>query len=157
MKLLIQKLACRVSSRCIGNCAISKHICVDHYILLLKHLSKYVFIIHGFKHLSNSPDQRQHVPFKSSSTSFRFFGGNHPIKKNYIHSWWSYFSSFFLQPTNVSNLHWDWSTGFDIWTKPKQTNKQTPQQSNTLSLICMSDCVCLHACMYANDFCDSGW
>ena len=48
------------------NLAILGHVCVDHCILLLKHLSTHMrFISNGYKCFSktSSADPRQHVPF----------------------------------------------------------------------------------------------
>ena len=49
------------------NHAISSDTCMDHYILLLKHLSNHMhFITNGYKRFSktNSTDPRQRVPLK---------------------------------------------------------------------------------------------
>ena len=51
------------------NHAISMHVYVDHYILLLKHLANHIdFITNGCKRFSwtNSTDRRQHVPLKTN-------------------------------------------------------------------------------------------
>ena len=54
------------------NHAILRHICVDHCILLLKHLSNHMhFITNGYKRFSktNSTDPRQRVPLTFHSAS----------------------------------------------------------------------------------------
>ena len=52
------------------NRAISRHVCVDHCILLLQHLSTHMhFITNGYKRFSktNSTDPRQRVPSMTKS------------------------------------------------------------------------------------------
>ena len=53
------------------NHTLSRHICVEHYILLLKHLSNHIdFNTNGFRSfsLTNSTDPRQRVPLKTLDT-----------------------------------------------------------------------------------------
>ena len=59
----------RVDDEVQENHAISSDTCVDHYILLLKHLSNHMhFITNGYKRFSktNSTDPWQRVPLKGS-------------------------------------------------------------------------------------------
>ena len=59
--------------------AILRHICVDHCILLLKHLSNHMhFVTNGQKHFSktNSTDPRQRVPLRLTPWDVR---SGHPL------------------------------------------------------------------------------
>ena len=62
------EVALRNKTNLMENQAISRHICVDHFIQLLKYLSNHNhFITTGFKHFSqtNSADPRQRVPLRT--------------------------------------------------------------------------------------------
>ena len=53
------------------NRAFSSHACVNHYILLLKHLSNHAFYNTGSKRLTNSSDSRQRVPLMTKKRGLR--------------------------------------------------------------------------------------